>query len=118
MSKLLIGGRWVSGVSTDRLFDKYRGEVFGEMEVASLDQVDEAVAGVSVAAASSKLGPYERYSVLSKAARLLGDRFEKLVALMRDEVGFTRADGDNEIRRCIQTLELCAEEAKRLNGEL
>lgn len=118
MSKLLIGGHWVDGVSTDRLFDKYKGEVFGEMAVASLEQVDEAVAGVSAAVAASKLGPYDRYSILSKAARLLEERFEKLITLMRDEVGFTRADGDNEVRRCIQTLELSAEEAKHLKGEL
>jgi acyl-CoA reductase-like NAD-dependent aldehyde dehydrogenase len=118
MSKLLIGGRWVDGVSTDRLFDKYKGEVFGEMAVASLEQVDEAVAGAYAAVDKSKLGPYERYSILSKAARLLENRAEKLIVLMRDEVGFTRADGDNEVRRCIQTLELSAEEAKHLNGEL
>ncbi len=49
---------------------------------------------------------------------LLEERIEPLIALMRDEAGFTRADGDNEVRRCIQTLQLSAEEAKRLNGEL
>lgn len=118
MSKLLIGGRWVDGESTDRLFDKFGGRSFGEMAVASLEQVDEAVAGTHAAVASSKLGPYERYRVLSEAARLLENRFDRLIALMRDEVGFTRADGENEVRRCIQTLELSAEEAKRLNGEL
>jgi succinate-semialdehyde dehydrogenase/glutarate-semialdehyde dehydrogenase len=118
MSKLLIGGRWVDGVSTDRLADKYRGEIFGEMAVASLEQVDEAVAGAYAAVAASKLTPYDRYLILSKAAALLEERIEPLIALMRDEAGFTRADGDNEVRRCIQTLQLSAEEAKRLNGEL
>jgi len=93
VSKLLIGGRWVDGISTDRLCDKYKGATFGEMAVASLEQVDEAVAGASAAVAASTLGPYDRYRILSKAARLLEDRFEKLIALMRDEVGFTRADG-------------------------
>lgn len=117
-SKLLIGGRWVEGVSTERLLDKYHGKPFGEMAVASLEQVDEAVAGTHAAVAASTLGPYDRYRILSKAARLLETRAEELIALMRDEVGFTRADGDNEVKRCIQTLELSAEEAKRLNGEL
>jgi succinate-semialdehyde dehydrogenase/glutarate-semialdehyde dehydrogenase len=41
-----------------------------------------------------------------------------LTDLMRDEAGFTRADGENEVRRCVQTLELSAEEAKRISGEL
>ena len=118
MSKLLIGGRWVEGISTDRLVDKFKGDVFGGMAVASLEQVDEAVAGAKAAVEASTLTPYDRYRILSKAARLLEERIEPLIALMRDEAGFTRADGDNEVRRCIQTLELSAEEAKRLTGEL
>ncbi|MCS0505072.1 aldehyde dehydrogenase family protein [Ancylobacter mangrovi] len=118
MSKLLIGGRWVDGVSTDRLVDKFRGEVFAEMAVASPEQVDEAVAGALAAVEASTLAPYERYRILSAAARLVEERSERLIALMRDEAGFTRADGDNEVRRCVQTLELSAEEAKRLHGEL
>src|SRR4051812_32523405 len=113
MSKLLIGGKWVGGASVETLRDKYRGEAFGEMAVASAQQVDEAVAGVA-AASAVRLAPYELYSILSKAARLIGSRSEALIALMRDEAGFTRADSDNEVKRCVQTLELSAEEAKRL----
>lgn len=118
MSKLLIGGRWVEGVASDRLVDKFRGEVFAEMAVASPEQVDEAVAGAQAGVEASTLTPYDRYRILSGAARLIEERAETLIALMRDEAGFTRADGDNEVKRCVQTLELSAEEAKRLNGEL
>jgi succinate-semialdehyde dehydrogenase/glutarate-semialdehyde dehydrogenase len=118
MSQLLIDGRWVDGISTDRLTDKYRGAVFGEMAVASPQQVELAVTGALAAVQSSQLKPYDRYRILSKAARIVEARIEALVALMRDETGFTRADGENEVRRCVQTLELSAEEAKRLNGDL
>lgn len=118
MSQLLIGGNWVDGAATDRLRDKFRGEVFGEMAVASLEQVDAAVAGAQSAVEASALTPYDRYRILSRAAQIIQERAEPLMALMRDEAGFTRADGDNEVRRCVQTLELSAEEAKRLNGEL
>lgn len=118
MSQLLIGGNWVDGAATDRLRDKFRGEVFGEMAVASLEQVDASVAGAQSAVEASALTPYDRYRILSRAAQIIQERAEPLMALMRDEAGFTRADGDNEVRRCVQTLELSAEEAKRLNGEL
>lgn len=118
MSQLLIGGNWVDGASIDRLRDKFRGEVFGEMAVASLEQVDAAVAGAQSAVEASALTPYDRYRILSRAAQIIQERAEPLMALMRDEAGFTRADGDNEVRRCVQTLQLSAEEAKRLNGEL
>lgn len=116
--KLLIGGKWVDGASFDRLTDKYNYAVFGEMAVASLAQVDEAVSGVVAGFAASKPSPYERYKFLSNAARIIEGRLPQLIDLMRAEAGFTKADGDNEVRRCVQTLELSAEEAKRLTGDM
>ncbi|HEY6630355.1 MAG TPA: aldehyde dehydrogenase family protein [Rhizobiaceae bacterium] len=118
MSKLLINGEWVDGESVDTLVDKYGGRAFGTMAVASEAQVDSAVAGAVAGQRESTLSPYERYRILLRAAQLVETRMETLVELMRDEAGFTRADGENEVRRCVQTLELSAEEAKRLNGEL
>ncbi len=118
MSKLLIGGSWVDGESSQPLRDKYAGAVYGEMAVASAAQVEAAVSGAVAGQQASKLAPYELYKILSKAAVILESRIELLVELMRVEAGFTRADGENEVRRCVQTLELSAEEAKRLVGEL
>ena len=118
MSKLLIGGSWVDGESSQPLCDKYAGAVYGEMAVASAAQVEAAVSGAVAGQQASKLAPYELYKILSKAAVILESRIERLVELMRVEAGFTRADGENEVKRCVQTLELSAEEAKRLVGEM
>lgn len=118
MSQLLIAGRWVDGISIEPLTDKFKGDVYAEMAVASPTQVEEAVTGALAGMRASRLGPYERYKILSESARIVESRMTQLVALMRDEAGFTRADGENEVRRCVQTLELSAEEGKRLNGEL
>ncbi len=118
MKQLLIGGQWVAGVSSQALRDKYDGQVYGEMAVASPEQVTAAVASAVVGQQQSTLTPYQRYKILLAAARIVESRMEPLIELMRHEAGFTRADGDNEVRRCVQTFELCAEEAKRLNGEM
>ena len=118
MSKLLIGGSWVDGESNQPLRDKYAGAVYGEMAVASAAQVEAAVSGAVAGQQASKLAAYELYKILGKAAVILESRIELLVELMRVEAGFTRADGENEVRRCVQTLELSAEEAKRLVGEM
>ena len=118
MSKLLIGGSWVDGESSQPLRDKYAGAVYGEMAVASAAQVEAAVSGAVAGQQASKLAPYELYKILSKAAVILESRIELLVELMRVEAGFTRADGENEVKRCVQTLELSAEEAKRLVGDM
>ena len=118
MSKLLIGGSWVDGESSQPLRDKYAGAVYGEMAVASAAQVEAAVSGAVAGQQASKLAPYELYKILGKAAVILESRIELLVELMRVEAGFTRADGENEVKRCVQTLELSAEEAKRLVGDM
>ncbi len=118
MEQLLIAGQWVTGAASQALRDKYDGQVYGEMAVASAEQVTAAVAGAVQGQQQSTLTPYQRYKILSAAARIVESRMEPLIELMRHEAGFTRADGDNEVRRCVQTLELCAEEAKRLNGEM
>ena len=118
MSQLLIKGQWVDGESTQTLTEKFRGRVYGQMAVASAAQVDEAVTGALAGVHASSLSPYERFQILAQAARLTEGRMAVLSGLMRDEAGFTKPDADNEVRRCVQTLELSAEEAKRLNGEL
>jgi len=116
--QLLIAGQWVAGAGRERLKDKFDGAVYGEMAVASPDQVTTAVTGAVQGQQQSTLTPYQRFKILSAAARIVESRIEPLIELMRHEAGFTRADGDNEVRRCVQTLELSAEEAKRLNGEM
>lgn len=118
MSRLLICGDWVEGERVDELRDKFAGRPFGQMAVASSAQVAQAVAGLDAAWPVSALGPYDRFRILSRTARLIEERRETLVDLMRSEAGFTRADGENEVARCVQTLELSADEARRLNGEL
>jgi acyl-CoA reductase-like NAD-dependent aldehyde dehydrogenase len=118
MSKLLIDGRWVDGESVQPMLDKYNGSSYGEMAVASDEQVTQAVTAAQAAVAASTLSPYERYEILSESARQVDSRGALLRDLMRHEAGFTRADADNETKRCVQTLQLSAEEAKRLNGEL
>lgn len=118
MSQLLIGGRWVDGESTQPLTDKYHGREYARMAVASPAQVDQAVDGALAGFRESTLSPYERYRILLEAARVIESRRNRLIELMRDEAGFTHADGDNEVRRCVQTLELSAEEGKHLAGEL
>lgn len=117
-SKLLIGGNWVEGSSTEILRDRYRGQEFGSMGVASTAQVEAAVDGAVTAFTSSPLHPYRRFEILSKSAGLIASKKEALIKCMTAEAGFTRADGEGEVRRCIQTLELCAEEAKRVVGRM
>jgi len=118
VSELLIGGAWVKGETTETLRDRYRGDAFGEMSLASAAHVDAAVGRACEAFVAHQLTPHERFKILSKAAAIIASRQETLVKCMTAEAGFTRADGEGEVKRCVQTLELCAEEAKRITGRI
>jgi len=118
MSKLLIAGQWVAGDHSEVLTDCYSGEPYGEMAVASVRQVEEAVGAATEAMRRIQLSPDERYRILMRAADLLQTRKEALLQTMVAETGFPRGDGDNEIRRCVQTLQLSAEEARKVVGHI
>ena len=117
-SRLLIGGVWVEGATTEVLRNRYNGEAFGRIGVAAASQVDVAVARACAAFIAEQVTPYRRFEILSKAAAIIASKKDVLVKCMTAEAGFTRTDGEGEVRRCAQTLELCAEEAKRIVGQM
>src|SRR3546814_16033600 len=53
-----------------------------------------------------------------RAAALVVERQADFVRTMQAEAGFTEADAGGEVRRCIQTLRLSGEEARRLAGDV
>ena len=118
MSMLLIDGKWVGGESSQPVINKYTGKPCGEMAIASSRQVQEAISGVAAGFEREKLSAYERYEILSKTAELVALRKDQLVETMVAESGFTSGECANDVRRSGQTLRLCAEEAKRITGEL
>ena len=65
-----------------------------------------------------QLPGYERFQILRKAADLLLARQKELGRLISLEEGKTLAEGVFEVTRAAETIELSAEEAKRLGGEV
>ncbi|WP_128002679.1 aldehyde dehydrogenase family protein [Piscinibacter defluvii] len=116
--RLLIGGQWHDGVEQAEVLDKYRLVPCARLHLASREQVHEAVAAAQAAYEQSGLTPYERGAILDRAAGLIEGRSEMLVEVMRSEAGFTLTDAQGELKRCVQTFRLSAEEARRLTGEM
>jgi succinate-semialdehyde dehydrogenase/glutarate-semialdehyde dehydrogenase len=116
--QLLIGGQWVDGARSKTLHEKFAGKPYGEIGVASREQVAAAIAGARAGFEASRLLPSERGAILAKAADIVLSRKDMFSSLMTAEAGFTTPDGDNEVRRCAETLRLSAEEARHLDGEL
>lgn len=116
--KLLIDGEWVYAEEHFPVFDKYTNEVIAQVAVADAAQVEAAVRAASQAMARERIEPHRRYQILMQAAQLLGDRKREVVDTMVSETGFTVTDAENDFDRCLQTLTISAEEAKRIAGEV
>ncbi len=117
-ARLLIAGRWVDGASRRSALDKYGLQPCTSIHLPSREQVREAVAAADAAFRASTLTPHERGAILDRAAVLLEQRSDELVRALQIEVGFPASDGLNELRRCVQTFRLSAEEARNFCGEM
>jgi acyl-CoA reductase-like NAD-dependent aldehyde dehydrogenase len=116
--RLLIGGEWQDGVEHADVLDKYRLTPCARLHIASQAQVRETVASAQAAYEQSSLTAHDRGAILDRAAALIEKDSERFVEVIRSEAGFTLSDAQGELRRCLQTFRLSAEEARRLIGEM
>ena len=116
--RLLIAGEWHDGAERGEVLDKYRLVPCAQLHIASREQVRQAVASAQAAYEQSSLTPHDRGAILGRAADLIESRSEQFHEVIRTEAGFTLTDAQGELRRCIQTFRLSAEEARRLVGEM
>ena len=116
--RLLLEGVWSEGACTEAVLDKFRLSPWAVAHLPSREQVSACVAAAHSAFRAAKLDAHGRGAILDRAAALLEQRVDELVAAMQAEAGFTRHDAVNEVRRGVVTLRLSAEEARRFAGEL
>lgn len=117
-ARLLVGGRWVDGAEQFEVLDKFHLTPCTVGHVPSREQVSDAVAQAHARWRSAALTPFERGAILDKAAALLEQRSSALVAALQKEAGFPTQDALGELRRCVTTFRLSAEEARNFKGEM
>ena len=64
------------------------------------------------------LARYQRAKILSSTADIVRQQQEDFAVLIVQEAGKTIVQARKEVSRCVNTLELSAQEAKRLSGEV
>jgi glyceraldehyde-3-phosphate dehydrogenase (NADP+) len=115
---LLIGGQWRAGARHMPVLDPWRGDCLAEVACADSADVDQAVASAARGAASmARMGTRERAAILRRAARAVEAGCADLALLLARESGKPLTGARREVARCVNTLELSAEEALRLVGE-
>ncbi|MEW4429847.1 aldehyde dehydrogenase family protein [Paenibacillus pabuli] len=113
---LYINSEWVTTAETMTVQNKYTQEPAAKVAVATQAHVEQAVK-LAKEALKEPFAPYERYKVLMKAAELLLARKEQFAEVLAAEVGKPIRESRGEVERAAQTLQVSAEEAKRIQGE-
>ena len=116
---ILLDGQWIAGKGAAlTVMDKFRLAPGAYVGTADEEQARQAVAAAHAAFRRGVPGPFDRGAILERAAQMLEPLADSFVRTMQMEAGFTQSDAAGEVRRCIQTLRLSAEEARRLAGEV
>lgn len=114
-----VNGEWITTKgNVIPIINPYSSEQIGEQVQATPKQVEEAIASAYTAREEvAKLTSFERATILKRAAQLLTERRDEFAQIISLELGKPIRYTLDEVTRSIETLELSAEEAKRLNGE-
>src|SRR5581483_3035929 len=117
--KMFVAGQWLDKPERIEVHNPFDGSVVDTVPKADAADIDRALAAaVDGARVMAALPGYERYRILHKASELMTQRQDRLGRLISTEEGKILAEGVFEASRAQQTIELSAEEAKRLSGEL
>jgi glyceraldehyde-3-phosphate dehydrogenase (NADP+) len=117
--KMFIGGQWIDKSQKLEVRSPFDHTVVDTVPKGDAADVQAAVAGAVEGAKIMRAMPaYERYRILAKAARLMNDRREQLARIISKEEGKILGESLVEASRAAETIELSAEEAKRITGEV
>jgi len=117
-ASILINGDWLTASQTMDILNPFNQQKLATIACADDQYVAQAVAAAKKAFTKNRHQPsVERAQVLKGAATLMGERLEEFAATIAAETGKPITASRKEVTRCINTLNLSAEEATRLTGE-
>lgn len=117
-SGMYIGGQWIYKEETIPVLNPQDNSFITSVPQASAKDmqfaIEEAKEGAKIAA---QMPVHQRISILNKAANYISERKEKYAETIALEGSKTIREARAEVSRCIQTLQISAEEARRIEGE-
>ncbi|MFV2033692.1 MAG: aldehyde dehydrogenase family protein [Halocynthiibacter sp.] len=116
---MIIEGKTITSDHTFSVVNPSTGKVLAQVPIASDNQIESAIASALRGKDISKrLSRAERAEILNKTASLVEARSDAFAETIVAECGKTIRQAKKEVARCVNTLTLSAEEAKRLAGEI
>lgn len=118
----LINGVEIKGEGRQTLdvINPYDDSVVGTVDLANDADIEKALQSSYEAfhKVMKKMPAYERAKILLRVAQLLDERSEQIAKMLVQEAGKPIQDARREIKRALQVLQLSADEAKQINGEV
>jgi len=116
--RMLLNGQWVDRDRKIEVRDPFDNSLIDTVPQATADDVQTALAAaVRGYGITRKMTVYDRAQILYKAAAIINDNLEDFARTIAREGSKTIREARKESRRCVNTLTISAEEAKRVSGE-
>jgi glyceraldehyde-3-phosphate dehydrogenase (NADP+) len=117
--KMFCAGEWVERPEKIDVTNPYDGSVIDTVPKATPADVDRALATLVRGAQKMRAMPaYDRSLLLRRAAEIMKRREDELARTISREEGKILAEGRLEASRSRETIEVSAEEARRIVGEM
>ena len=117
--QMFTAGQWQDRSQTIDVTNPFNGEVIDTVPRGSAADVDAALATLVEGARIMRAMPSaERCRILQVAVRLLKQRVEEIARTITLEEGKILAESRLEVSRAAETLDVSAEESKRITGEV
>ncbi|MFG6147076.1 aldehyde dehydrogenase family protein [Halobacillus sp. B23F22_1] len=116
--KMLVGGKWVEGKDTFEVVNPQNNEAIARVPLASKEQMEEAIETAERTYRTTTVWPtHERIAILTKVSNYMKEHVEEFAEIIASEGSKTINEARGEVKRAAQTIQISAEEARRINGE-
>jgi len=116
--KMLLKGEWVDRLEKSEIRNPQDDSLVDVVPRACVDDMLQAIEAATHGAKRAKEMPvHQRMKILNRAADIICDRHEEHARTIAQEGIKTIREARIEVTRCVETIRISAEEARRLDGE-
>jgi len=116
--KMLIGDRWIDKEEKIEVRNPYDDSLVDTVPAGSVEDVEAALRAAEEGFRTNRgLPVHKRIEILYRAAQIVSGRQEEFARTIATEGSKTIREARKEASRCVDTLTISAEEARRIAGE-
>ena len=116
--EMFIAGQWVDKPEKINVIDPFDNSIIDTVPRGTQDDLEKAISSaVKGFEVSKKLPVHKRMEILEKTAAYIQNNLADFAKVIAQEGSKTIREARKEAKRCVNTLKVSAEEARRLLGE-